>query len=90
MASLKVLLRTSKKKKDGTAPLALRITHNRKSRYIYLGQYIKEKYWDGDNQRVKKSHPNSKRLNNLILKKLSEANDTVLELARISHKFFIG
>jgi len=80
MASLKVLLRTSKKKKDGTAPLALRITHNRKSRYIYLGQYIKEKYWDGDNQRVKKSHPNSKRLNNLILKKLSEANDTVLEL----------
>ncbi|MCP9290534.1 site-specific integrase [Gracilimonas sediminicola] len=80
MASLKVLLRTNKQKKDGTSPLVLRITHNRKSRYIYLGQYLEEKYWDFDNQRVKKSHPNSKRLNNLILKKLSEANDTVLEL----------
>jgi integrase len=80
MASLKVLLRTNKQKKDGTSPLVLRITHNRKSRYIYLGQYLDEKYWDFDNQRVKKSHPNSKRLNNLILKKLSEANDTVLEL----------
>ncbi len=80
MASLKVLLRKNKQKSDQTCPLALRITHNRKSRYIFLGQYILEKYWDETTQRVKKSHPNSARLNNLILKKLSEANDTVLEL----------
>tara|TARA_R110000868_G_scaffold1211_4_gene9408 strand:- start:22219 stop:23436 length:1218 start_codon:yes stop_codon:yes gene_type:complete len=80
MASLKVLLRKNKKKSDQTCPLALRITHNRKTRYIFLGQYILEKHWNEDTQRVKKSHPNSARLNNLILKKLSEANDTILEL----------
>ncbi len=80
MASLKVLLRKNKKKSDQTCPLALRITHNRKTRYIFLGQYVLEKHWNEDTQRVKKSHPNSARLNNLILKKLSEANDTILEL----------
>lgn len=80
MASLKVLLRKNKQKSDQTCPLALRITHNRKTRYIFLGQYILEKHWNEDTQRVKKSHPNSARLNNLILKKLSEANDTILEL----------
>lgn len=80
MASLKVLLRKNKKRIDKKCPLALRITHNRKSRFIFLGQYIEEKHWDETTQRVKKSHPNSARLNNLILKKLAEANDTVLEL----------
>ena len=80
MASLKVLLRKNKQKSDQTCPLALRITHNRKTRYIFLGQYVLEKHWNEDTQRVKKSHPNSARLNNLILKKLSEANDTILEL----------
>lgn len=80
MASLKVLLRKNKQKSDQTCPLALRITHNRKTRYIFLGQYVLEKHWNEDTQRVKKSHPNSARLNNLILKKLSEANNTILEL----------
>ena len=80
MASLKVLLRKNKKKSDQTCPLALRISHILKSRYIFLGQYILEKHWYEDSQRDKKSHPNSARLNNLILKKLSEANDTILEL----------
>lgn len=84
MASLKVLLRKNKKRNDQKSPLALRITHNRKSRFIFLGQYLEEKHWDETTQRVKKSHPNSKRLNNLILKKLSEANDTVLELETTS------
>ncbi|MEO1022790.1 MAG: site-specific integrase [Bacteroidota bacterium] len=81
MASLKILLRTNKQRKDGQSPLALRITHNRKSRFIFLGQYLDEKHWDSVRQRVKKSHPNSARLNNLILKKLAEANDTALEMA---------
>lgn len=80
MASIKAVLYKYDKKKDGSSPLAVRITKNRKSRYIWLGQYIHEKHWNADQSRVKKSHPNSKRLNNLILKKLAEANDTVIEL----------
>lgn len=80
MASIKVVLR-QKANAQGQLPIAIRITKDRKSTFIYTGQYVFGKDWDNKNQRVKKSHPNSGRLNNLILKKLTEANDTVLELA---------
>jgi len=79
MSSVKVVLR-QKQNKDGLFPLAVRITKDRKTTYIYLGQAIAESQWDETAQRVKKSHPNSARLNNFILKKLAEANDTLLEL----------
>jgi integrase/recombinase XerD len=79
MSSVKVILR-QKQSKDGLFPLAIRITKDRKATYIYLGQSVAESQWDETIQRVKKSHPNSARLNNFILKKLAEANDTLLEL----------
>ena len=78
MANVKVILR-KETKKDGTSPLAIRITKDRKSSYIYLEYSIKETDWDKTAQRVKKSHPNSTRLNNFLLKKLAEANDNTLE-----------
>jgi len=80
MSSVKLILRTSDQKKDGTCPLAIRIIKDRKPRYIFTGQYIKQRDWDKEEKRVKKSHPNSKRINNLLIKKLAEANDKVLEL----------
>lgn len=79
MASVRIILR-KEKKSDGLYPLALRITKDRKSSYIYLDYRIAESDWDKDSQRVKKSHPNSVRLNNYLLKKLSEANDSALEI----------
>ncbi len=79
MASLKVILR-KEKKADGLYPLAIRITKDRKSSYIYLDYRIAESDWDKVSQRVKKSHPNHTRLNNFLLKKLSEATDNALEV----------
>ncbi len=79
MASIKVILR-KEEKADGTFPLAIRITKDRKSSYIYLEYSVKVSDWDKATQRVKKSHPNSARLNNFLLKKLSEANEKALEL----------
>lgn len=79
MASIKTLL-WNKKNKDGQYPIVIRIIKNRKPSYIYTGHYIDKKQWDEKNRKVKKSHPNSARLNNLILKKLAEANDTLLQL----------
>lgn len=77
--SVKIVLR-KKQKADGTYPLAIRITVDRKSTYTYVGQSILEKDWDEDAARVRKSHPNSARLNNFLLTKLAEANDRLLEL----------
>jgi site-specific recombinase XerD len=79
MATVKIVLRT-KKNKDGTCPLALRITKDRKTSFIHLGYHLKSDDWDADKGRVKKTVPNSTRLNNLILKKLAETTDTALEL----------
>jgi integrase/recombinase XerD len=79
MGALKVILKKDKKK-DGTYPLAIRITKDRASQYILIGHSILSTQWDKVNQRVKKSHPNSARLNNLILSKYAEANNKLLEM----------
>ncbi len=76
---MKVLL-WSKKNKDGLYPIAIRIIKDRKPSYLYIGHYIKKTDWDEVNKKVRKSHPNSTRLNNLILKKLAEANDRLIDL----------
>lgn len=86
MSTIKVVIR-KRKNKHGLHPIIIRINHNRKSSILSTGQNIAEKYWDEKNQRVKKSHPNSTRLNNFILKKLAEANDKLLELENSNEKF---
>ena len=78
MAAVKVVLR-KEIKADGTSPLAIRITKDRKTSYLYLEYSVRESDWDKPNQRVKKSHPNSARLNNYLLKKLAEVTNSALE-----------
>ena len=79
MASVKVIVRR-KINKDGTYPLAIRISKDGKSSYIYLGQSVHLNDWDDKKQQVKKAHPNSVRLNNLILKRRAEANEKLIDL----------
>ena len=79
MAAIKIVRRKNKQRQDGTAPLALRISKDYQTHYTFLGQYVLEKDWNSNSGRVKTSHPNSKRLNNFLLKKLTEANDVVFD-----------
>lgn len=79
MASLKIVLR-KKANKDGTFPIAIRITKDRKTSFVYIGHSIKKNDWDEKNRRIKNGHPNATRLNNLIAKKYAEANDKLIEL----------
>lgn len=79
MSSAKIVMRKNKNK-DGGYPMTIRITKDRCTSYIYLGHNLKLSDWDGIAQKVKKSHPNSTRLNNLFAKKLIEANDKLLEM----------
>lgn len=79
MANIKIVRRKNKEKKDGTAPLALRISDNYRTSYRFIGQYILEKDWDKVLCRVKKSHPNSQKLNNFLMRKIVEANDLYFE-----------
>lgn len=47
---------------------------------MYIGHYIELKYWDKKNKTVRKSHPNSNRLNNLLISKLVEVNKMLQKL----------
>ena len=49
---------------------------------MHLGHNLFVKDWDSINQKVKKSHPNSVRLNNKLATKLAEVNDTLLDLEK--------
>src|SRR5688572_17624039 len=78
-SNTKIVLR-KKANKEGEFPLAIRITKNRRSNYHYVGHYIDDKFWDIKNCRVKNSHPNALKLNNLLLSELSIANQTLIDL----------
>lgn len=79
MANVKIILR-KEVKKDGTSPLAIRITKDRKSSYVYLEYSVKMSDWDKENQLVRKSHPNSARLNNHLIKKRADAVDSAIDV----------
>ncbi|MCF6306464.1 MAG: site-specific integrase [Flavobacteriaceae bacterium] len=78
MASVQPILHL-KKSKQGLYPIVIRVTHNRKSIYIYSGQYVDEKYWDKSKKIVKKSYSNSVRLNNFIASKILLINNLIFE-----------
>jgi integrase len=80
MLSIKVILKKNKVKKDGSFPLYLRLIKGRDSKFITLGINLFENQWDQDLQRVKKNHPNSVRINNLISKKKADAEADALEI----------
>jgi integrase len=50
------VLRTSKKRDDGRAPVWIRITANRKSRYVSTGIKVEPKHWNERRREVRKSH----------------------------------
>jgi len=63
--TIKVVLR-KEKKKDRSHAIRIRITENRKPRFINVGESIHESYWDEQKQRVKESHSDSERINAAI------------------------
>lgn len=75
-SSVRAILR-KKKNKDGSYPLAIRVTLERKTTYLHLGFNVHEADWDAVNQQVRKNYPGAKRVNNLILQKRAEASASV-------------
>lgn len=78
MASIKILLYKSNPKSDGTFPIVLRVIQNRKPLYYQVGYSVKPTDWDAKEAKVKKSYPNSARLNHLILTKKTEVSEIMI------------
>jgi len=80
MSSIKIILKKNKINSKGEAPLYIRIIKNRKTKFISLGVKILIKDWNERQSRVRKSHPNSQRMNNFIAHKVAEAEAVALEM----------
>lgn len=61
--TLTTVLYTSKTLSDGTHPLMLRLTKNRRIKYISLHISLDAKFWDFDKSRPKRNCPDKERIN---------------------------
>ena len=80
---LSIVLDTRRKKKDGSFPIILRLTHMRKSTSISTGFSVPKMYWDEKRSEIKSNYPHVEsvhRLNNVILKEKAKANDILNKL----------
>ena len=80
MTSAKVLLFTSKLLKNGEYPIVLRLTKDRKFKYISLGFSCSLDLWDDKNNYPKKKHPNHKEMTITIDSIRNKANREILNL----------
>ncbi len=80
MATIKIILRTSKINSAGEAPLCIRLIKNRVAKFVFLDYRIRPEQWDEKEKRVKKSHPNFTRINNYIAQKFAEAQAWAIDV----------
>ncbi len=79
-ANTEVICYKYKPLKDGTLPLMLRITKDRKRRYVSLGLSLYEKFWDFEKGKPKRNCPNKEQIERLIAAKTAEYNDLIVEM----------
>ena len=72
--SIMPIIRKDRVNKENSAPIQIRVTQNRKSRFIGTGVTIPIDDWDSEKQLIKSNSPKSKELQLQIDKKISELN----------------
>jgi site-specific recombinase XerD len=80
MPTFKVLLDKRRCLKNGTFPLVIRVYSGKNRREINLKTYLKESQFDTSTQKVKKTHPNEKIINQRIKQTVLEVEKTTLSL----------
>ena len=80
MATVKLYPRLDKVNDKGEAPIYLRLTQNRKSKYIALEAAVKPSDWNTKTGKVKVGVPNACQLNCYLAVKEAEATSIALEL----------
>jgi site-specific recombinase XerD len=73
--------RKDKARENGEAPIYLRITENRKSRFLTTGVYLNPTHWNEDKEVVRRSHRTYKSLNSILDSKLDKAKEIQADLS---------
>lgn len=77
MATLKLVLHENKTRKNGLAPVYLRITAQRRTNIYNSGVNVDPAHWNADREQVRRSHPQAQFLNQSlddIMRRAIEAN----------------
>ena len=87
MTTVEVVCYKYKSLKNGELPIKIRITKDRKARYISLGVSAKPKYWDFKKNQPKADCPNREQLDKLIATKISEIKAEIVGLKADDKEF---
>jgi len=71
----------NRKKQNGEYPIYLRITHNRRHKYISTGIAVLEKFWNPAKEEIRRSHDNYKTLNLALREIVKKAEQAQTELS---------
>ncbi len=77
--SIEAVLYTSKKLANGKHPLMLRLTKNRKRKYVSLHIWLSPQYWDAEKCKPRRHCPDKERIEALIHQKKQELQSQVLD-----------
>ena len=88
-ASTEVVCYKYKPLKDGTLPLMLRVTKDRKRKYVSLGLSLQEKFWDFEKGKPKRNCPNKEQIERLIAAKTAEYNDLIVEMTSQQREYTV-
>lgn len=88
-ATVEVVCYKSKPLKDGTFPLMLRVTKDRKRKYVSLGLSLHEKFWDFEKGKPKRNCPNKEQIERLIAAKTAEYNDLIVEMTTQQREYTV-
>lgn len=86
--SINLFLR-NRKKQNGELPIYLRITNNRKHKYLSTGITVNKKHWNPKAETgrwIRRTHDNYKTLNETLEHKVKEAQRVQTELSRNGHE----
>ena len=86
-ATINVICYKSKVLKNNENPLMLRVTKDRKSRYLSLGISINPIFWDFEKNKPKVNCPNKEEIQQIIIQKTKEYQEQILEY-KIENKDF--
>ena len=77
--SIQAVLYTSKTLANGKHPLMLRLTKNRKRKYVSLHIWLSPQYWDAEKCKPRRHCPDKERIEALIQQKRQELQSQVLD-----------
>lgn len=80
MTTVEVVCYKYKPLKNGELPIKIRITKDRKIRYVNLGVSTKQDHWDFSKNHPKPNCPNREQIEKLIANKISDVKAQIVEL----------